>query len=302
MHRISSTAEPLLHAARELAPHILAARDAIESERGLPSSLAERMRAAGMFHLFLPRAYDGPELHPLDFLAVVEILSAADASAGWCAINGSLFSLLAGGLSEAGAREIFGERGIGSGSLNPIGKAFAVADGYRASGRWTYGSGIQNCHWVIGNCVIYDENGPRRSPGGAPEMRLMVFPRSEVEIIDTWRVGGLRGTGSHDFRVEGVLVPERRSVQAFTTLSVQPGALYRVPIMSLFAFALAAVALGNARAALEAFKEIAQGKIPTGSTALLRDQAERPGRPRARRGASARRPRRALRGHRGAMA
>jgi alkylation response protein AidB-like acyl-CoA dehydrogenase len=82
----------------------------------------------------------------------------------------------------------------------------------------------------------------------------------------------LRGTGSHDFAIDHVFVPEAQSLPAFATRSVQPGTLYRVPILSLFCFALAAVVLGNARAALQAFVEIASGKVPMGTQTLLRER------------------------------
>jgi indole-3-acetate monooxygenase len=265
--------EALLDAARKLAPAIVGARDDIERERRLPSSLADAMRNAQLFELWLPKTFGGPELHPVDFLGVVEELSRADGSAGWCATVHGVYSSLLGGLSETAAQEISATHTVIAGTLNPTGKASVVDGGYRVSGRWSYGSGIAHSAWTIGNCVVQDEAGPRRSPSGPPELRFMLFPTSAVEIIDTWRVGGMRGTGSNDFRVENLFVREAHSMPAFVAQGAQPGALYRMPMMSLFAFALAAVTLGIARAAIEAFVELAGGKTPAGSTALLRDKS-----------------------------
>jgi alkylation response protein AidB-like acyl-CoA dehydrogenase len=265
--------EALLDAARELVPAIVCARDDIERERRLPSSLADAMRSAQLFELWLPKIFGGPELHPIDFLRVVEELSRGDGSAGWCAAVHGVYSLLAGGLSETAAREISAGHAVIAGTINPTGRASVIDGGYRVSGRWSYGSGIAHSVWTIGNCVVQDEAGPRRSPSGAPELRFMFFPTSAVEIIDTWRVGGMRGTGSHDFRVEDLFVPEGHSMPAFVAQDTQPGTLYRMPMMSLFVFALGAVTLGIARAAIASFVELAGAKTPMGSTALLRDKS-----------------------------
>lgn len=272
MQALSANGETFLKAARVLVPSILQARDEIESERRLPALLAESMRAAGLFGLWAPEAFGGPALHPLEYLRVVEELSKADGSAGWCSAVCGVYGLLAGSLNEAAAREIFADHGVVAGSINPTGKAVAVDGGHRVSGRWSYGSGITHSHWTIGNCVVHDEAGPRRSSSGAPEMRFLFFPTAAVEIVDTWRVGGLRGTGSHDFQVGSLFVPDTHSMPAFATLGVQPGALYRTPIISLFVVTLAAVTLGIARAALDSFVELAGVKTPTGSAALLRDK------------------------------
>jgi indole-3-acetate monooxygenase len=272
MRVLSVDGETFLKAARDLAPEIVAVRDDIESACSLPKSLVEKMRSARMFELWLPQTFGGPALHPLDFLPIIEELSGADGSAGWCATIGSVYSLLAGNLNEAAAREIFVDRAIVAGSVNPTGKAVVVDDGYRVSGRWGYGSGIKYGEWTLGNCIVHDETGPRRLPSGAPEMLFMFFPTAEVEVIDTWRVGGLRGTGSHDFAVDNLFVPARRAMQAFAATGVQAGTLYRMPILSLFCFALAAVTLGIARSALNEFVKIATAKIPMGSQTLLRDR------------------------------
>lgn len=106
---------------------------------------------------------------------------------------------------------------------------------------------------------------------GAPEMRLLFFPRSEAEIIDTWHVAGLRGTGSHDYTVTDLFVPEHRAMW-FSQEPVQPGPLYTLPAMALFAALISSVSLGIARHALEEFKELAGVKRPTWSQNLLRER------------------------------
>ena len=97
------TAESLLEAARKLTPEIIALRDDIDRERRLPALLADRLREEGLFQLWLPRAFSGPELHPAEYLSVIEALSMADGAVGWCATNAGAFSLFAGSLPEASA-------------------------------------------------------------------------------------------------------------------------------------------------------------------------------------------------------
>jgi indole-3-acetate monooxygenase len=103
-------------------------------------------------------------------------------------------------------------------------------------------------------------------------MRFILFPRHEVEILDNWRVGGLRGTGSHDFRVHDVFAPEAHGVPAFARSGALPRTLYQTPIISLFTVALAAVTLGIARSAIDALIELAAAKTPMGSTVPLREK------------------------------
>ncbi len=273
MRALSVQGEDLLRAARALGPEISAARDEIESGRRLPQGLVEKLRAARLFELWLPEAFGGPALHPSDFLPIVAELFGADGSVGWCATIGSVYSLLAGSLNESAAREIFAGHAIVAGSVNPTAKAVVVEGGYRVSGRCSWGSGITHSDWTLINCVVHDENGPRRLATGAPDMQFLFVPTCEVEVFDTWRVGGLRGTGSHDFAVEGLFVPLARALRAFAATGAQPGALYRMPILSVFCFALAAVTLGIARSAIDAFVELASAKTPMGSQALLRDKA-----------------------------
>ena len=183
-----------------------------------------------------------------------------------------MFSLLAGSLTEAAAHEIFDSHGVVAGSVNPTGKADAVAGGFLAAGRWGYASGISHADWVLANCVVHADGEPRRTASGAPDMRFVFLPRASVEVLDTWDVSGLKGTGSHDFTIRGELVPESFAVPAFAIAPQFPGTLYRMPPISLFCLALAAVILGIARAAVDGLVALGAGKTPMGSTTPLRDK------------------------------
>jgi alkylation response protein AidB-like acyl-CoA dehydrogenase len=263
----------LIRAARELAPMVDAVRQAIERKRELPPDLIDALGAAGMFSLWLPTSLGGPELNVVDFVRVIEELSRVDGSVGWCAAVASAYSFFAGYLRSDVTRRIYdGGRAVVAGALMPSGKAFVTDSGYRVTGHWSYGSGIRHSTWVVGNCVVHDRDGPRRGSDGGPVIRLMIFPTSAVEVIDTWSVSGLRGTGSHDYRVADLFVPEDHTINYSAPQAAQAGTLYAVPVISVLAVAIAAVPLGIARSAIDEVVALAATKTTYGSSTLLRDK------------------------------
>jgi len=118
-------------------------------------------------------------------------------------------------------------------------------------------------------CVIHMDAKPRLTPAGVPEIRFMLLPINDCEIIDTWSVGGLRGTGSHDVAVQDVFVPEDFG-SGFSDPHVLPERHYRLPSFSRVIPGLGAMALGIARTAIDSFCEIAGAKTPERTTQMLR--------------------------------
>ncbi|WP_380068108.1 acyl-CoA dehydrogenase family protein [Dankookia sp. GCM10030260] len=248
-------------------------RDEIDRERQLPASLFERLRDLGFFSLLLPRRFGGLELSLADYIKVVEAVSRLDGSVGWCVtIGGGAPPWLSGFLPEAVGRRIFVEdRSLVAGNLGPIGRAVSVPGGYRVTGHWPFGSGIMHSVWIASGCMVMDGDAPRRKPDGTPETRILFVPTTAVEIIDTWHVGGLRGTGSHDYRMTDLFVPESHAA-ALGQDPVVSGPLYALPPPTVLGTTIAAVPLGIARAALDTVKEMSAGKTPRIGAALLRDR------------------------------
>jgi alkylation response protein AidB-like acyl-CoA dehydrogenase len=264
-----------LQAARNLEPLVASLRDRFDRDRQMPQSLVQAIGDAKLFTMWLPRALGGPELPPVPFLKVIEELSRQEGSVGWSTVIPAGYARLAGAMSLDAATEIFGSgRSVLVGTLNPTGKAVAVSGGYQVTGRWSYGSFIAHSQWVLGNCVVHDDTGPRKNADGGPELRLCIFPRASTEVLDIWHVGGLRGTGSNDFQVTDLFVPEEKAVPlvGFSPPPVQPGPLYTVPMPTTFVACIATVALGIARAAIEALIEVAAAKTPTGSSSVMRER------------------------------
>jgi alkylation response protein AidB-like acyl-CoA dehydrogenase len=266
--------EALLAAARGLAPLVDTLRERFDLERTLPVELVDAMQAAGIFRMWVPRALGGAELDPLSFLTVIEELSRLDGSLGWCAVIPAGYARLSGALDETVAREMFlgSRRGVLVGTLNPTGKAVAAPGGFQVTGRWSYGSFIGYGDWVLGNCI--EEDTPRRSRDGGRDFRLCLFPREAVEVFDIWHVGGLRATGSNDFQVTDLFVPESHTIPLidFQPPPRRPGPLYAVPMTSTFVSCIATVALGIARAAIDALVEISASKVTAGTSTPLRDK------------------------------
>ena len=269
----------LLQTARDLGPRVAADADQIEADRQLPKPLVAALADAGLFRMLLPRSLGGAEVEPLAFARVIEEIARADASTAWCLSQACGCSMIAAVLEPAVAWEIFSAdpRAILAWGPAPDGRASAVAvdGGYRVTGRWSFASGCRHASWLGGVCPVEEPDGtPRRRPDGSPDIRTMLFPAADAEIIDIWRVSGLRGTGSDAFAVRDLFVPAGRAARRDDAATRrEPGPLYLFPLTSLYASGFASVALGIARASLDAFIELARDKTPRGARSVLRENA-----------------------------
>jgi len=269
MHE-TATGAALLAAARDFRPRVIPQRDAIETSRRLPEDLARELARGGFFRIFLPAAYGGLDLTPMDGIAVFEELAKADASVAWCVWNGNTH-WIAAQLSAEAAHAIHDDPDvITANSTRPSGQAHVVDGGYRLTGRWSLVSGCEFATWMVLWSVIHEDGKPRTTPSGGPEIRFMLLPASQCEIIDTWTVGGLRGTGSHDVAVHNVIVPIAFA-SGFSDSYVLPEPRYRIPAFCRVIPGLGAMALGIACTAIETLKVIAGAKTPVRTTQMLRD-------------------------------
>ena len=263
-----------LESVRQLAPKIRAQADAIESGRRLPLPLVRELAGAGAFRLCVARGLGGLEADATMLVEVFEEVSRADGSAGWVVMIGATSGCVSAYLPEEAARAICAKpESIAGGVFAPMGKAIADDGHYVVSGRWPFASGCQHCDWLMGGCVVLEGGKPRLLSSGAPDARMMLFPAAEAEILDTWNVSGLRGTGSHDMSVQSLRVPRERSVSLIVDRPRQPGTLYAFPVFGLLALGIAGVALGIARRAIDELVDLAGGKTPTGSRKRLADRA-----------------------------
>ena len=272
IERPPATEQEWLTRAASLQTIIEEHRDEAERQRRLPTPVYDAIRDAGFFRMWLPEALGGYEAGEEALVRVVEQVSTYDGAAGWNLAIGAESGAIWAFLPHEAASRLRAENpeGTAAGSVNPSrSRATRVDGGYRVSGRWSFASGCHQATWFMGAAII-DEPGAE-SP---PVPRNFVMPMRECQILDTWHVTGLRGTGSCDIVAEDVFVPDDCSfisVGPEPTKAFQPGAHFRAPIPRLFGFVLAAVGLGVARDAIESFKAVVASKTPFGGQTTVQD-------------------------------
>lgn len=265
---------PTLTAALALQDELAARAAEMEEVRRLPADLADKLAECGLFRMVTPSAYGGLECSPRQIVDAVEAVAEANASAGWCVMIGATTAMNAAYMAPDMAREVYNDpMTITGGVFAPMGKAVVDGDDFIVSGQWQWGSGSANCSWLCGGSIIIENGEMRRLPSGKPDARMMVFPADDAELIDTWHVMGLKGTGSGDIAVNNIRVPKARSVSLVTDKPRVDGALYAFPAFGLLSLGVAATAMGNAKGALNALIDLGRVKKNQGSSKTLGERA-----------------------------
>ena len=161
---------------------------------------------------------------------------------------------------------------ITGGSVSPgSGRAVEVPGGFQITGHWRFGSGCQHSDWMYGNCDIMDGETIRTRANGPPEMLIVVLPKFDFEVIDTWNVVGMRGTGSHDYAAEDVFVPAVQTFSIFDGPVDTSVPFLGLPFITFLALTKAPIATGIALGAIDELVLLAATKTATGGTAPLRE-------------------------------
>jgi alkylation response protein AidB-like acyl-CoA dehydrogenase len=261
---------------RAFAPALKGSAVAIDTRRELPAAIIDRLVDGGFFRLLLPRSLGGAELLPVDYVPIIEAIAEIDASTAWCINQNSGCSMTAAYFSAEVAQEIFGgPRGILAWGPGP-GEARETTGGYSVTAQWAFASGSHHASWL--GChvpVVQSDGAPRLEADGSPMVRTVVFPKSETKFTDIWHTMGLRGTGSDQYAVSNLFVPEAHTLRSIARNSPserrEPGLLYCFSSLSLYAAGFAGVATGCARSMLTSFIELARDKIPRGARVTLRN-------------------------------
>src|ERR1700757_4761776 len=264
--------------------------DQIDTDRRLPAELVGALRDSGLLRAGAPTEVEALELPPGTALRCAEEVARGDASAGWCVSIAITSSLLVAYLPPVSREELFGAgRGVAAGVWAPQGKARPAPGGVVVSGRWAFCSGITHADVMFAGCVLDDRPA------------VVALPAEQLRILDTWHTLGLRGTGSNDAVADDVFVPDTRVLSIFDgPLIDRP--LYRFPPFGFFAGCITAAAMGNARAAIDDFIELAGAKRTGASSRTLAGGAPRPRGGRGRRVRVGGRPAPLLRGDRNRLA
>jgi indole-3-acetate monooxygenase len=251
--------------ARELGPAIEAAADEIERTQRIAEPLLSRLHAARLCRMLLPRSVDGDEIEPWVYLRAVEEISRHDGSVGWNVFVANSSALIAPFLAPDAMRTIFADpRAIVAWGPPNEAQATAVPGGYRVTGRWDFASGCRQATWMGVHCHVVEPDGSLRlNAAGKPTVRTLLYPASQSTLLSTWNVIGMRGTASDSYALTDLFVPEAFSTtREDPTLRREPGRLFAFTMQGLYAVGVAGVALGIARAMLDAFEDLATRKTP----------------------------------------
>jgi indole-3-acetate monooxygenase len=267
--------EDYVERATSLAPLLERAAPQMERDRQLTPEVVAALYDAGLYRLMVPRSLGGAELPPADFVEVIETVARADASTAWCLGQAGGCAFAAAYLEPATARDIFGPRDavLAWGPPNSSGRARPVDGGFVVNGTWQFASGSRHATWLGAHAARVGADG-ERPPGPARPMSepTLLFPRSSATITDTWRVIGLKATGSDSYTVKDLFVPTSHVLlRDDPATRREPGPTYRFTNFQLYGAAFAGVALGIARTVQDSFIALAREKTPFLASAALRD-------------------------------
>ncbi len=263
-----------------LADVIRAGGDGAQQLRRVPGETIDALVDQGLFRFAIPRELGGEDATVLETMEILEAISAIDGSVGWNVMLGSeINAMAAGGMDPVIAKEVYldNPRVIMCGGGGPGSKpnrAVRNADGsYNVWGQATFISGCHNAEWCFMAAPVFENDELVKTPEGGPLVKMFFLHRSQWEILDTWDVASLRGSGSHDVRTDGGHVPARHADVGLVTFpALYDNPVYRIPVPLRLAYNKAAVAIGVAKGALEAFADLAATKTPFTTTQLLRDR------------------------------
>jgi alkylation response protein AidB-like acyl-CoA dehydrogenase len=270
---VTTTVSPT-DAARSLRE--LTATEAVVSERDrtLTPRTVEALWDSGLMQLFNPAEAGGVEPSFAEMIETWIELAWQDGSLGWVGIaNFPSAAACAAYLPPTGFDEVFtahGNRVTVGGQFFPNGMGAVVDGGYRISGAWNFGSGTGHAQYVAAGFMPTVDGELVAGDNGIPPLLVAVLPRDEIDFTDGWYVQGLKGTGSYDYNVTDVFVPESRTFELFTH-SPERGhsAAFRMGLMPITAAGHGSWALGVAKSMLDDVAELAMTKVRMGDDGAL---------------------------------
>jgi 3-hydroxy-9,10-secoandrosta-1,3,5(10)-triene-9,17-dione monooxygenase len=245
--------------ARAVVPILRERAQAAEDARMLVRENEQMLHDSGLFRFHQPKAFGGMEL---PFVALVDItaeLARGCPSTAWNVANLGCHHWILGYYEPETQREVWKANPdalIASSIALAAGRARRTEGGLIVNGRWPFSSGVDNSDWNMLAVSVYGDDGKT-----AIDWRLCLVPKSDYQIIDTWYAMGMAATGSKDISVTELFVPERRALalqrcrggSEHPGAALNPGPLYRIPIVAAAAHPLAPAAVGAAEGAYELF-------------------------------------------------
>lgn len=258
------TSEEILVNARALAPEIQRRAEETAQLRRIPSDLAEKLKAAGVFRIMFPKSWGGPEMPLPQQVELIETLAYADPSVAWAVKIGSDSGYFSAFLEPSAARELYPSIDYATaGQAPPNGRAVRVPGGYRVTGRWGFGSGCTHADVMVAGCLVLESEGALPLVQGPPlpgEVIYILAPAARFEIEDTWFSNGLAGSGSHHYKTKDLFVPERHTFTMVGPAKIA-GPLYADAGSATVFIPMAGTPLGLMRRAIDVTVALARERV-----------------------------------------
>ena len=261
------TAADLVARMVALQPLVAARAQQAEQQRRLDDEVLAALHDSGVFRHFVPRRYGGLQLGVGDFVDIVLPLGEACASTAWVTSFLMEHNLILSLFPERTQDEVFGSQPyvMAPGAAFPPGRADPVEGGFLVSGRWSYASGVRHSDWAMSTVLI--------DCAERPDMRWVLVPIEAVEVHDVWHVDGMAATGSDDFSMDEVFVPDHRTLRMSEMGDgTSPGArlhapdpTYALPMTPFLAMTAALPILGATQGALQLFTERLAIRVSAGT-------------------------------------
>ncbi len=231
----------------------------------VPDATVTALFDAGLHTMLVPREAGGSETPIVECIDAVAEISRADGSAGWCLMaNAATIAFFGAWAGDDFAEELFADGvPLAAGQFAPNGVATPDDGGYRITGDYHFGSGVNHSTW-IGAGVLTAEDDSR--------LLMALLPRAEVTMQGGWDVLGLEATASWDYSIRDAWVPEGATFDFFAPVQRRGGAMYQMGVLGLTSAGHAGVAIGVVRRALDELRLIATTKARMGASAPLRDK------------------------------
>lgn len=268
------TRQDFLDRAEALVPLLREQAAETEAARHLLPNIERAFHDAGLYRMLQPRRIGGNQLDYGVLIDLGAILGRGCASSAWHVTNMCSHHAILGYFKPQAQADVW-DRSVDSlicaSLIYAAGRATPVEGGYLLNGRWPFCSGIDECDWHMVGAVI--DGAGAGAPAGN---HLFLLPRADYTILDTWRVSGLAGSGSHDVEVTDLFVPAHRVLSADYTKggenpgsTVNPGGLFRLALQAIFPYTLSGCALGVAEGLWRDTVDSARARATTYSGAAL---------------------------------
>jgi len=221
--------------------------------RQVPTENIKALGEAGLFRVFQPKCFGGPELSMADVLPMITQTAQACPSSSWVMAVLQIHQWILGLAPEQTQEEVWADdpETLLCGVLQPRAMAKRVDGGYElGEAVWPYASGCDFASWAHLGGLVQNDNGP-------PDATIFLLPASDFEIIDDWHVVGLRGTGSKSLSAQETFVPDHRAFKLTDAIAGKLGegrsTLYQSALMPMLCLNITGTALGVARTTIKTF-------------------------------------------------